>query len=250
VNILTIPGLAAPVKFVAPGGNRQGNTDQFYITNDQYTGFVTWNPTIPIPGHGLFEPDQVYTATIALTAKEGYTFNGVTANAFKVGDVTGVSAAGTGTTINITFTFPKTEGMNTDNDYFWIVSETGQRLEEVDIRGTTEADPCLVYLRINMSKVPDGASRLLWEFYPGSIRGWYIPVVGDTNPARWDYTSVNDVNSDGVFEDIMVRILPYENSEYMRVAVGFAIPDPTSATGYRQEPPYPWHRKILPIIKN
>lgn len=49
------------------------------IETDEYTGSVVWDgePT-------SFSPNTGYTATITLTAKEGYTFDGVAENAFKL----------------------------------------------------------------------------------------------------------------------------------------------------------------------
>ena len=47
--------------------------------SDQYTGTVTWN-TSPV----TFASNTIYTATITLTAKTGYTLTGVSANLFTV----------------------------------------------------------------------------------------------------------------------------------------------------------------------
>lgn len=52
---------------------------------DQYTGTVTWSGS-PVK----FAATTVYTATITLTAKTGYTLNGVSANFFKVAGATSV----------------------------------------------------------------------------------------------------------------------------------------------------------------
>jgi hypothetical protein len=55
-----------------------------------------------------FAANTAYTATIALTANSGYTFDGVSPNFFSVGGAVGVSSAGTGTTMSVTVTFPAT----------------------------------------------------------------------------------------------------------------------------------------------
>ena len=67
-----ISGVAAPMA---------GATPVIAITEtDQYTGTVTWNPAVV----GTFAYATVYTATITLTPKSGYTFTGTPANCFTV----------------------------------------------------------------------------------------------------------------------------------------------------------------------
>ena len=51
------------------------------IDNEQYTGTITWSPDLD---SRHFLPNTIYTATISLTAKVGYMFDGVTANFFIV----------------------------------------------------------------------------------------------------------------------------------------------------------------------
>jgi hypothetical protein len=71
IDIAAIPGVTPP----APG-----ETPVTEITEtDQYTGTVSWSPA-----DNPFEYETEYTATITLTAKSGYTLNGVTANFFTV----------------------------------------------------------------------------------------------------------------------------------------------------------------------
>jgi hypothetical protein len=78
INIPAIDGVTAPVT---------GGTPVIAITaNDQYTGLVTWNGN-----PSAFDPLTIYTATITLTVKTGYTLQGVTANFFKVAGTTSVS---------------------------------------------------------------------------------------------------------------------------------------------------------------
>lgn len=71
VSLLEIADAIAPINGEAPV--------TWISATDQYTGTVAWagNPS-------QFSPGQMYTATITLTAKEGYTFNGIAANAFKI----------------------------------------------------------------------------------------------------------------------------------------------------------------------
>ena len=93
INIKAIAGVTAPV---------QGATPVTAITeNAQYTGTVTWNGT-----PSAFVYNTVYTATITLTAKEGYTLDGVTENFFTVAGANPVNnAANSGV---VTAIFPQT----------------------------------------------------------------------------------------------------------------------------------------------
>ncbi len=72
INIAAIPGVTAPVVGVAP--------ETTITPTDQYTGTVAWSPAVA----STFLGSQAYTATITLTAKSGYTLNGVAANFFTV----------------------------------------------------------------------------------------------------------------------------------------------------------------------
>jgi hypothetical protein len=84
---------AAPVTGAAPVTT---------FTGDQYTGAISWSPS---PGSN-FAASQVYTATVTLTAKAGYTFTGVAANVFSHGSVNGTSSAGGNV---VTLGFPVTD---------------------------------------------------------------------------------------------------------------------------------------------
>jgi uncharacterized repeat protein (TIGR02543 family) len=66
----------------------------------QYTGTVAWSPE-----DNPFAADTVYTATITLTPKSGYTLNGVAAGLFTVAGASASNAANSGV---ITAVFPAT----------------------------------------------------------------------------------------------------------------------------------------------
>ena len=72
IDIAAIPGVTAPVADAVP--------DLKVTATAQYTGVITWSPTVV----GTFAAGTVYTATITLTAKTGYTLTGVLANFFTV----------------------------------------------------------------------------------------------------------------------------------------------------------------------
>jgi len=93
IDIAAIPGVTAPVR---------GATPIAFITETaQYTGTIAWTPN-----DNPFGPTTVYTATITLTPKAGYTFTGVAENFFTVAGATATNAADTGV---ITAVFPATE---------------------------------------------------------------------------------------------------------------------------------------------
>jgi len=92
INIAAITGVTAPII---------GATPVTTITETaQYTGIVAWNGSPE-----TFVADTVYTATITLTAKTGYTTTGVAENFFTVAEATATNAGNSGV---ITAVFPAT----------------------------------------------------------------------------------------------------------------------------------------------
>lgn len=93
VDIAAIPGVVKPVKGESPVTTG--------IDTEQYTGTIAWDPE-----DDPFVASTVYTATITLTAKEGYTLVGVTENFFTVAGATATNEADSGV---VTAEFPETE---------------------------------------------------------------------------------------------------------------------------------------------
>ena len=75
INIAAIPGVTSPDRGATPVTT--------IIETAQYTGTVAWNGS-----PATFAASTVYTATITLTAKSGYTLTGVAANFFTVAGAT------------------------------------------------------------------------------------------------------------------------------------------------------------------
>ena len=93
VSLAAIQGVTPPVSGEAPVSVITGT--------DQYTGTVTWTLA-----HNPFAANTIYTATITMTPKAGYTLSGVAANFFTAAGTISVSnAANLG---EITMTFPAT----------------------------------------------------------------------------------------------------------------------------------------------
>ena len=86
----TIIGVTAPVTGAVPDGTIDDSA--------QYTGTVTWSPT-----DSPFAGEEVYTATITLTAKSGYTLSGVAANSFTVDGVAATNTTNSGEVTSAAF---------------------------------------------------------------------------------------------------------------------------------------------------
>src|SRR5665647_2256799 len=82
VTATSILGVTPPVIGATPVTN---------IESAEYTGIVLWNPI-----HTVFNPTTVYTATITLSPKSGYTLNGVSANQFTVTGANATNSANSG----------------------------------------------------------------------------------------------------------------------------------------------------------
>lgn len=88
-----IAGVTIPVKDETPVSA--------IAATDEYTATIAWNPS-----HDPFKADTVYTATIALTAKPGYTLAGVPENFFTLSGAAVTNATDSGI---VTAVFPETE---------------------------------------------------------------------------------------------------------------------------------------------
>jgi hypothetical protein len=134
ITSATIPGINIPVTGVTPV--------TAIIETAQYTGTVSWNPN-----DNPFKIDTVYTATITLTAKSGYTLQGVTANFFTVAGATATNAANSGV---VTAVFPATFAIDVFNG-----TELNERLADIaaksageyviTVAGIFQADPMILY---------------------------------------------------------------------------------------------------------
>ena len=79
-----------------------GKTPVLDFTGSNYTGKVVWSPET-----STFAASTVYTATVTLTPKEGFTFDGIPENFFKRSGATSVTnAANSGV---VTIVFPATK---------------------------------------------------------------------------------------------------------------------------------------------
>jgi hypothetical protein len=123
VTINAVPGVTPPAT---------GGTAAVAITETaQFTGAVTWAPQ---PAGGTFAASTAYTATIALTAKPGHTFQGVTADFFTVsGATTTTNAANSGA---VSAVFPAT-GAAAPNFVVAVNEATANDAPTLGLVGTT-----------------------------------------------------------------------------------------------------------------
>lgn len=98
---IAINNLVLTDKLTAPA---TGGTPETAINDDaQYTGVVSWNDN-----PSTFLGGTAYTATVTLTAKSGYTFDGVAQDAFTYSGATVTNTVGSGNTMIVTIEFPAT----------------------------------------------------------------------------------------------------------------------------------------------
>jgi hypothetical protein len=124
VDVAAIAGITVPAT---------GGTPVAAITETtQFTGAVTWAGALD--SAGKFAQGTVYTATITLTAKEGFTFTGVAADFFTVAGATATNPANSGV---VTAVFPAAQNPPTEVVLFdlatWIASKTEGVLTDGDL---------------------------------------------------------------------------------------------------------------------
>ncbi len=96
ITISAISGVTVPAIETTPATS--------ITENEQYTGTISWSPEV----NGTFAASTVYTTTISLTEKPGYTLKGVVFNFFKVAGATNTWHSTNSGVINAYF--PRTLG--------------------------------------------------------------------------------------------------------------------------------------------
>jgi hypothetical protein len=121
---ITIPAIQILTSFPAGGAmipNSQPLVMGIQGTPQQYSGTVEWSPN-----HSTIAPATVYTATITLTPREGYTMEGVTENSFTINPsnlVTGATVTNAANSGVITVVFPKTFFNNVNMLQQWLQAQ-------------------------------------------------------------------------------------------------------------------------------
>ena len=128
-TIAQIGGILPPVKGEMPGLT--------VPQTSEYTGSIAWSRTGGAGHSGAFAGNTLYTATITLTARAGFTFNGVPADFFLIDGAATTNPEGNGNTIVVTANFPATldlelgdkvfMGMNAGAPIEWNIVEVDNR---------------------------------------------------------------------------------------------------------------------------
>ena len=85
-----------------------GERPAYTVSGPQFTGEVTWKPAVV----GAYAYETVYEATIILTPKAGYTFEGIDANFFEIPGINKDKVKNFANSGIVTATFPKTKAKN------------------------------------------------------------------------------------------------------------------------------------------
>lgn len=92
---VSVPVSQSKLSITAP---KTGNTPAKNIYTSQFTGTITWSPS-----DSKFVANTVYTATITMTAVNGYTFKGVPENFFTIEGATSVTNAANSNVVTAVF---------------------------------------------------------------------------------------------------------------------------------------------------
>ena len=177
ISIAAIQGVTAPVI---------GSTPVTTITEtSQYTGTVVWSPT-----NDPFAGGTVYTATITLTAKTGFTLTGVAENSFTVAGATVNNAANSGV---ITAVFPATAA------------------PDFALGSGTELDPYEVSSAEELNKVRNHLDKHFIQTENIILSGWstgegWQPIGDSSTPFKGTY--------DGDSKDITGLFINRPEAEY------------------------------------
>ena len=103
INVVSAITGDLPVTITAP---IKGGTPETTISGTNYTGSITWDPTVS----GAFAANTAYTANVTLTAKDGYQFaEDVNPTVAGATEVTGVNVKNSGKTLEFKAAFAKTD---------------------------------------------------------------------------------------------------------------------------------------------
>jgi len=161
----TINGVIAPVT---------GATPVTSIDDTQYTGTVTWSPAVS-PG-GTFAASTTYSATVTLTAKSGFTLNGLAAGSLSVSGASTVITPNAANSGVIVVGFPATAANPTGNVNITITFDTN---DGNIVRTGTAPDP------FSYNDILTGGKTLIFTFNTAGATftdaKWYLGD-DDTTP--------------------------------------------------------------------
>lgn len=189
-----------PVTIAKPA---KGDTPETTITGTNYTGSITWEPTVA--AGGKFAANTEYTANVTLTAKEGYQFaEGVNPTVDGSTGVTGVEVKDSGKTLTFNAKFPKTDTRTLENIDIIINPELKLAVPTAAPNGTATNERSLAAIGI-YDDGSVGPVAVTWEFMtpPGpkgvSLDGSTLKV---TNKAGAGSFTIKATSTEGSHTDM------------------------------------------------
>ena len=95
INISAIGGVTRPVNNAVP--------DTTVDETIQYTATISWSSPSGFRANGRYRSGAIYTATITITPKTGYTLQGIPANYFAITNATSVTNSENSGVVTATF---------------------------------------------------------------------------------------------------------------------------------------------------
>jgi formylglycine-generating enzyme required for sulfatase activity len=173
--------VTAPVKGATPvttgtGSNQYDVSMVVWKNNDDSTFTGTY-----------FLPDTAYKAVVTLTAKSGYTFNGVATGSFTYTGVSVAHLAGTGTSLSVTITFLKTADFASPHRD--MISVTGDTVTGTDSSGVFPSGRTVTINNFKIAKYE--VTYQLWK----EVYDWAIDTDRGVNQYTFAHTgSGNEAN--------------------------------------------------------
>ena len=187
------------------------------VDDTQYTGTITWSPASDPSDYST-----IYTATVTLTPKAGYTFNGLPSNFFTAsGSTTVTNNANSGV---VTIVYPETASLTlvTDNDITGIAQPT------LGVAKTTSIDDTQYTGTITWSPTSDPSVEL--TIYTATVT--LTPKTGytfDGLPSNF-FTAANSTSVTNDANSGVVTIV-YPETASLTVINDFHIEYPQPVTG-------------------
>ena len=209
ISIAAIDGLTVPAA---------GATPVTAITaNDQFTGTVAWEPAV-----ATFAYSTVYTATVTLTPKAGYTLAGVAADFFTVAGAT--SASNPANSGVITVVFPKTDDIGAPATF------TG-----VEVLNMTWAPPAVSKVNVGpavwdvgstlTATYTGGSANLRLKFSNGSTKDTTINNLSASIVVKFEKLWAKSLISGRIYVDSPMETSPVQ---------GVIVDKATTATAYTE----------------
>jgi hypothetical protein len=190
-----IPGVTAPVAGAEPVSS---------IEATEYTGAITWAPTVTVGG--TFAYSTVYTATITLTAKRGYSLDSVAAGSFAVD---GARAANDENIFVVTAEFPATESPRSSGFSSSTPNSTPTPTPEPEIDIIDEGPALAAFTPERVAYItgyPDGTVRPDGELSRGDAAMMLWRLLGDADEDGAVVPAFSDIAIDAYYAQAVMYL--------------------------------------------